>query len=50
MKKVFLINEDLAQAILNYLQAKPFGEVANLITNLVKLEEVKNEHKIEANV
>lgn len=50
MKKVFLINEDLAQAILNYLQGKPFAEVANLITHLVKLEEVKNELKIEANV
>jgi len=50
MKRTFLIGEDLAQAVLNYLQSKPFAEVASLITNLVKLEEAKPDTKADVNV
>jgi len=35
----FIIKQELAQAILNYLQTKPYAEVSGLIAELVKMEQ-----------
>jgi hypothetical protein len=37
----FIINEQLAQKILNYLALKPYGEVAPLIAELMQLKKVE---------
>ena len=39
----FIIDEKLAQAILDYLIQKPYREVAALINDLLKLERVKED-------
>lgn len=36
-KKQFIIQEDLANAILQYLASKPYGEVYQLISGLQQL-------------
>jgi len=36
-KKQFIIQEDLANAILQYLASKPYGEVFQLISGLQQL-------------
>lgn len=37
--KQFIIDEDLAQAVANYLSARPYREVAGLIGGLLSLQE-----------
>lgn len=43
--KQFIINEDLAASIVNYLAQKPFGEVAGLINGMQQLRPVPSEPK-----
>ncbi len=38
-QKIYLIRADLAQAILNYLAAKPYAEVAAMVMALQQMEE-----------
>lgn len=42
--KSFIIKEELAQAILDYLVARPYKEVAGLVAGLMSLE-VKDENR-----
>lgn len=37
----FIIGHELAQAILNYLQTKPYAEVSVLIGELIKLQQLE---------
>ena len=39
----FIIDEKLAQAILDYLIQKPYREVAALINDILRLERVKED-------
>ena len=39
----FIIDEKLAQAILDYLIQKPYREVAALINDILKLERIKED-------
>jgi hypothetical protein len=39
--KTFIISEDLANKILDYLDDKPFKEVFEMVDGLMKLVEVK---------
>lgn len=48
MEKKFIINENLAKAILQYLAARPFGEVHQLVGALQQVEELKEEKNEEA--
>ena len=41
-KKQFIIQEDLANAILQYLASKPYGEVFQLINALQQLKMFEN--------
>ena len=41
-KKQFIIQEDLANAILQYLASKPYGEVFQLIGGLQQLRIMEN--------
>ncbi len=41
-KKQFIIQEDLANAILQYLASKPYGEVFQLISGLQQLRIMEN--------
>ena len=36
--KKFIITHELAQGVLNYLQQRPYAEVAGLIAGLVQIE------------
>jgi len=40
---MFKLNEELANKLLNYLASKPFAEVFQLIQQLQKLEQIKEE-------
>lgn len=44
-KPILLIDADLAQALVNYLQERPFREVAGLISALMKLQAVPEQPK-----
>lgn len=44
---MYKINKQLVQAILNYFAKKPYVEVWQLIQELQKVEEIKEEKKVE---
>ena len=41
MEKQFIISESVLVALMNYLQTRPYAEVAQGIAALSKLEEIK---------
>ena len=43
--KVFKLNEDLGQAVLDYFSKQPYSEVFKLIAGLQNLEELKTVEK-----
>lgn len=45
MDKNIIITQELAQAIINYLQTRPFIEVYQLIDGLLKASQTQSEEK-----
>lgn len=43
----FKISDQLLQAVANYLASRPYREVAQLITELSKLEKIEKEKEIK---
>lgn len=43
----FIIEEDFAQAILNYLATKPYNEVFKMVDKLKQMPVLKEEPKVE---
>ncbi|MBB4277018.1 hypothetical protein [Rhizobium mongolense] len=46
--KNFIINEELANAVFNYLSTKPYREVAGLMAGLGQLQPVQLEQPAES--
>ncbi|MBN7755497.1 hypothetical protein JYP46_01555 [Nitratireductor aquimarinus] len=42
----FVIDENLAQAIADYLAARPYREVAQLVAGLMALQEIKEDETL----